>query len=448
MPPTSLDGRPPTVLVELAEWERVGPAQDARLVGLSLAGDAAAQRAAETLHGRVEVREGYDGLEIGSGSHVGRVDIGPLRVVVRPKLSALPLARLLRYAYGMRDLGLLDETRIPTSRDGLQDLLVAMLADEVEELLRRGLARRHLPLVETLESPRGQIQVQEIVRRGGVREARLPCRHFERRADWHLNRVLRAGLQIAKELASDRGLRRRVGKLSDGFGDVVRTAGLDTTAIDEAERGLTRLTAASAPALTIVRLLHDAHGSAVDGAIGPDRTPGFLFDMNAFFQRLLSRFLRDYLADRHVVDEQAIRGVFAYGAGANPRGRKPPRPRPDFALFRGQAILGFLDAKYRDVWASGFPAEWLYQLSIYALASPGGVAVLLYASMAEAARDERVDVRSPWPLPGNGETSVIFRPVPMRRLAELLDTDRPGGRAAECRNLADGLVALRVGEPT
>ena len=68
----------------------------------------------------------------------------------------MPLARLLSYAYGLRDVTVIEETRVPTTRHGLHDLLIALLAAEVEELLHRGLARRYVPLSEKLESPRGR----------------------------------------------------------------------------------------------------------------------------------------------------------------------------------------------------------------------------------------------------------------------------------------------------
>src|SRR5205823_13720655 len=102
------------------------------------------------------------------------------------------------------------------------------------------------------------------------------------------------------------------------------------------------------------------------------------FDMNIFFERLLSRFLRDNLTDGRIKDQRSIRSLYAYSHDANPRGRKAPAPRPDFALFNNGQLNTFLDAKYRDLWDNSLPVEWLYQLSIYALASPGGLSVLLY----------------------------------------------------------------------
>jgi 5-methylcytosine-specific restriction enzyme subunit McrC len=434
---------PPSFVVELSEWAQVGPTQDSRLRGCSLAGDMQARRLAEALRARLDIREGYEGLEITSTSFVGRVDVGPLRIAIGPKLPAMPLARLLRYAYGLRDVTAVDETQSPTTRHGLHDILIALLAAEVYELLHRGVARRYNPLSEKLESPRGHILIDQVIREGGVREARLPCKHFERRADWHLNQVLRAGLEVAARMAEDRDLRRRVHQLSEMFSDVGRMARFGADDIDRAERALTRLTDAYRPALTIIGLLHDTLGIAFDSGQRPSRTPGFLFDMNVFFQRLLSRFLHDNLVGARIVDELAIRNLFVYASDAKAR-RRRPAPRPDYALFYDKRLHGFLDAKYRDIWERSLPADWLYQLSIYALASPSEVSVLLYASMSPEARDERVEVRQPVLWSNKPPASVILRPVPLPYLAELLDPNRARTLAGERRKLADQLVATKT----
>jgi len=348
----------------------------------------------------------------------------------------MPLACLLRYAYGLRDLAIVEKTLAPTTRHGLHDLLISLLADEIEELLHGGLSRRYVPLSENLANPKGRILVESLARRGGVREARLPCRHFERRADWHLNRVLRAGLETASQMTEDRDLRRRVHQIADMFGDVERLAKLDAVAIDDAERRLTRLTLASAPALTIIRLLHDMMGVAFDTESKPSRMPGFLFDMNRFFQRLLSRFLHENLGAQRVVDERGIRNVFAY---VGPRPRAALVPRPDYALYEGRNLRGFLDAKYRDAWEHWVPAEWLYQLSIYALASPDRVSVLLYASMETDAHDERIEVRPPV-----GPATVILRPVVLTQLAELVEPKRGRQMAVRRQQLAEKLTSFEA----
>lgn len=436
--------RAPSFVVELTEWDHVGPAQDARLRGFSLANDMESRRLADALRDRLDIREGYDGIEITSKSFVGRVDVGPVRISIGPKLPAMPLCRLLRYAYGLRDVAIVEETRSPTTRFGLHDLLVALLAAEVEELLHRGLARQYVPLAQKLESPRGRILIDQVIREGGLREARLPCRHFERRADWHLNQVLRTGLEAAARLTEERNLRRHLHQLSTSFGDVRCLVSLDADDIDRAEHELTRLTAACGPALTIIRLLHDSQGIAFDSVQPSSRMPGFLFDMNVFFQRLLSRFLGDNLVGVRLADEVAIRNLFAYAPDANPKQRRAPAPRPDFAVFYDNVLHGFLDAKYRDIWERSLPAEWLYQLSIYALASPCEVSVLLYASMCTESRDERVEIRQPVSWSDRKPASVILRPVPLRYLAELLGPDREMSLVDERRRLAQQLIAPKT----
>jgi 5-methylcytosine-specific restriction enzyme subunit McrC len=225
------------------------------------------------------------------------------------------------------------------------------------------------------------------------------------------------------------------------FGDIERLPRLDAVDIDRAERDLTRMTSASGPALTIIRLLQDLRGVAFDAASQLSRMPGFLFDMNKFFQRLLSRFFHENLAGQHIVDERAVRNVFAY---VGPRQRTAPALRPDYALYQGKSLQCFLDAKYRDAWEHGVRADWLYQLSIYALASPEQVSVLLYASMAAEAREERIDVRPPVPWSHKGPASVLLRPVLLTQLAELLNPDSIHQSAVERRRLAERLTGCKT----
>lgn len=429
----------------MTEWDNIGPNIDSRLKHVSLADDASARKIANTLRKKIDIREGYDGLEISTTSFVGCVDVGPIRLAITPKLAALPLTRLLRYAYGLRDLSIIQETIAPTARHGLHDLLIEMLAAEMDELLHRGLARHYVPQEDRLESPRGALLIAEFVKRAGVTEARLPCRYFERLADWHLNRVLRAGVLFAAQMTEDRTLRHRLFRSADMFGNVTVKATVNARDIDLAERGLTRLTQFCSSALSIIRLLHDMRGVAFDSGGIATTTPGFLFDMNAFFQRLLSRFLHENLSTRRIQDEFVLRGAFAYALGANPKRRAAPKPRPDFGLFERNTLAGFLDAKYRDIWERGFPADWLYQASIYALASPVRVCVLLYATMHEEACDEKINIQQPMAWSNDLPGSVILRPVSLLKMATLLSTPNAVSTIAARRRWADELVRLSTG---
>lgn len=433
------------ILVELTEWDKVDQSSNRALGDRSVIDAVLNSPITDSIRDRIGISHRGVGLEIASSSYVGRVDIGPLRIAIRPKLPMMPLARLLRYAYGLRDLETIEETSSPLVVAGLHDLIIGMLIREVEELLQRGPVRQYVPLSNKLDSPRGRILTEQLVRQGGLKEARLPCRYFERHTNWPLNQVVIAGLNLAAQMAEDRDMRRHLFRLAGEFGDVYPLK-LSYAILGRTERSLNRLTVAYTSAIAIIRLLYDMLGLEFEGDEHRQPIPGFLFDMNMFFQKLISRFFHEHLHGLRVVDERAIRTIFSYDPNANPRRRVAPKPRPDFALFSGNSLKGFLDAKYRDVWSVGSPADWLYQLSIYSLASPAGVSVLLYASMADQAKDEQINVRAPLDHEVNRGSSVIFRPVPLMRMSKLLER-RAGIRiAAERTQLATALVALHAGQ--
>lgn len=430
------------VRVELSEWQRCGPRDDARLSTVEFK-TGPEHSALEGLRRMVDIRPLREGVEINTTSFVGRVEVGPLDLVIRPKVPAMPLAQLLRYAYGLRDLSIRDATQATLDQRGFHDLLIAMLLSEVRQLLDQGLSRRYIHVEEQLASPRGQLLVAALSRHGGVTQAKLDCRHWQRSADWLLNQVLKAGLSVAARMTSDRDLHREAHELTDRFDGVRALPHLLARDLDSAERGLTRLTESSAAALTLIRLLRDMLGFDFDGEDSPSPVPGFLFDMNRFFQALLSRFLREHLLDASIEDEHRIRHILAYAGDANPRRRSAPRPRPDYALLREGQVQGFLDAKYRDIWSVGLPETWIYQLSMYALASPPGHAsIILYPCLESDACDERIEVRQPLAASNNRLATVTTRPVPLLQLATLLQSNGFAAISAR-RRLAQQLVTFR-----
>lgn len=431
------------VICQLSEWDQT--LIDKKDVGdWSLANDKLAQAVVGSLKDKLDIRPALNGLSIEATSYVGRVVVGPITITVQPKLAAAPLAQLLRYAYRLRDIATFDGTSAPSAKYGFHDILIGLLTGEVEELLHRGLARRYVSLAHSLTSPRGQIDVNAFVRQGGVRAARLPCRFHDRETNWALNRTVLAGLRYAARLASDSDLKHHINRLSARFADVESLAQFSAADLEKAEFGLTRLTEAYRPALLLLELLLQMHGIDVASKSVALRMPGYLFDMNAFYQRLLSRFLRENLVGLGVRDEYALGGVFAYSPDGNPRRLTAPSPRPDYALLGPSGLQGFLDAKYRDIWKKGIPASWLYQLSVYALASPARTSVLLYATMSDDAVEEQIDIRSPHDPSPLG--SVVNRPVHLMQLSQLV-APRSHNQEAARQAYAKRLASLRLHRP-
>jgi 5-methylcytosine-specific restriction enzyme subunit McrC len=420
--------------VTLREWQSLGPDDDGQ--GALLRGfrfsDAQDRQLAEALtKSRVlELRELYNGLYIRSRSHVGRIQLGNLTVTIVPKIAVDELLTLFRYAYGLRDLKRFAAAGYAVDGDLFQDLIIAQLCEQVRELLDRGIARDYVPVQENLASPRGRIDFLTLAARSTGGSATLPCQHYPRSGDHLLNQVVLAGLGLAHRIAEDRALASSVGRQRKRLAEYARPVRLSSAILDQAKRALNRLVAPYEYVLRLIEILH--RGSLVDLNDDVDRAhplPGFLFDMNRFFQALLERFLSENLPGLHVQREYGLAEMMRYLPGHNPRQRRSPKPRPDYAITgtgRGRAP-SLLDAKYRDLWEQPLPRDMLYQLSVYALSQPrGSTSAILYPTTDDAARSSRIEIREP--LTGGSAGFVALRPVKLRRLVELIEADGVRGQ--------------------
>ncbi|MDI3287335.1 hypothetical protein [Polyangium sp. 15x6] len=419
-----------SIVIHLREWQRRSPGQSPGdpLEGLRLANAADRALAARlTSEGVLVVRELARGLEIETTSYVGKLRLGALTVTIAPKLGREPFARLFRHAYRLRELRTMPTAPFSAGGSLFEDLLPSQLLAEAGELLARGLDRRYVAVEESLSSPRGRIDMSRIAREGGVLRGSLPCRHHLRLADCLLNQVLLGGLHLAAGMALDRALKIELRRLADALAVSVRKRPLHRQLVTQAEQGLDRMAAAYAPALTLIGLLLDGEAPALEDSDEPFVLPGFLLDMNRFFQRLLERFLEDNLEGCGVMKEQALKDLMRYAPGENPRRRRAPRPRPDFAVRTPDGKSLLLDAKYRDLWERELPRDMLYQLAMYALSQPrGGVATILYPTAANEARPARIELGDP--LDGWGRASIVLQPVHLEELDRVIAGGRETAR--------------------
>ena len=393
--------------------------------------------------GRLTIIELPRGLQVTTTSWIGRIHLGELTLTIKPKIDAIPLTTLLRYAYGLRDLRLQPEATMEAASGGMQDLLVLQLIGEARELIARGLHRDYERRSEGLAMPRGRIAFEKLPGTYGRARAVLPCVHYPRTLRNALNVALAGSLALGARMAGDAGLRLDAWRLAQDIGEGIPAADLTAARLEEAEAKMTRRNAAYRPALIIARLLLEGAGLAIEEGRTRLNLPGFLFDMNMFFQVLVTRFLKEHL-DGHVVQsEHALGDMYAWHPDHNPQRWPAPRPRPDILIMDGRRVRAILDAKYRDLWQLNLPSEMLYQLTLYALGHRGETreATIIYPSTASGRRDQTVVLRDPWS--GDATASVVLRACDLAAMsAALQHADRP--HAVDlCMNMA---TRLAVGE--
>ena len=437
-----LNSQTRTILhISLEEWQKVTPESCSLVAGVFLDRDPDNRQQIASLNnsGRIEILELINGLQIRTFQHVGNIRIGEIHITINPKIDNIRFLRLLRYAFGWRKLKFFDPSRLNLEDYGLQEILIFQLLAESKTLLGRGIYRNYECIEENLTSPRGRIDFNQFAFKASLSDASLFCRHYLRLENNILNQTLLAGLKFSSQLTKDIILRAELRKLSQILEQSVSSVKLTRFLVQNAQNNANRLTAIYQPILSIIEILLTSHGISLDKKETDIKLPGFLFDMNRFYQALLFRFLSENLLGFDVQDEFQLSGMVTYHPQFNPQKKRAATLRPDFAIIKDHQVIALLDAKYRDLWKNPLPRHMMYQVAMYAFSQEKpGTATILYPTTNQKAQEARINVQHP--ISREKLAKVVLRPVNLLAIEELINTPSTAYVKREKHNFVKKMV--------
>lgn len=306
--------------------------------------------------------------DLQAGSEVGALEIGELRMEIRPKVDVARVLFLLAYSASpgtwRREAAWFEH------QDDMVEAVIPGFLRLVGRVVRSGLLQGYRRREESLDGIRGRVRFGDQVRRRCGRFPPAEVTYDDFTVDVDENRVLKAALlRLGRLRIRSRRARRALRAAIEGFAGVseVRYTASTLPAIR-----FTRLNQRYVPAIELARRILEATSFGLGAA--QLRAHGFLVDMNALFEDFVVTALREALG--------ASERSFPQGC----RSRKlfldverRVRLEPDVSWWRGSVCRFVGDVKYkRDTGRRGLSPD-LYQLLAYVVAADLPSGILIYA---------------------------------------------------------------------
>jgi McrBC 5-methylcytosine restriction system component len=329
---------------------------------------------ASKLHGFVDVSPSWEfgKVSLSAGQSIGAVEIGLLRVEVRPRLAAIEAAALVRYALGGEVAPKLRATFPTGPSPGLDELLCQVLADEADRIRQLGLSRLYTQQRERLTVLRGRPDFLASFPWDDRRQDSLVCSYHLLTCDNLDNRLLRESLERSSLL--DVTPRTRARLLAHRRTWCYAASAIHPAREDfaEARRRYTRLTEHYRLAHNVGEIILARERPTELFELGAVTVSGLILSMPFLFEKFVERLVREEFVPHGVTvkSQHPDKGAILDDAGEVYR-----RVRPDLVGCRGDEPIFVVDAKYKQYWpadrSSPKPKKRianadLYQLFFYA----------------------------------------------------------------------------------
>lgn len=322
------------------------------------------------LDARITVRWLAGGfVDIAASSWIGVIRFTNLEIRIVPKLVGDPLRvlRMLEYSGGVRLLAQLPiERELPAHGSDLFELIVMLLVQETQTLIRDGLIRDYRSVDDALVVMRGRLRIREqfLQRYGSFH--RLECQFDEYDGDIPDNQLLAAALSAASRRVRDPELKTETHVLTHMLAGVCEPSARDAAwyrrRIQYGRRNARYRSAHVLATLVLDGLALTDLFSQSSGSVS-----AFMLNMNVVFERFVSRLVADSLTGSglRVSTQESYSSVVTDDAS----GHSYTRIRPDLAIVEidsGRTVP--IDIKYKLYSTKKFSPADIYQTFLYAYA--------------------------------------------------------------------------------
>jgi 5-methylcytosine-specific restriction enzyme subunit McrC len=325
---------------------------------------------------RMTILETRNGVRVETRSWVGVLRFEEWEVRVVPKLSGGDpgVAAMVHATAGLGSLRALSGLRtLHASGATLLDLLAMLFARECESVVRAGLLSDYVEREDALPAVRGRILAdRQVLERFGQVD-RVICRYEERESDVWENQLLASALAQVAPRVRHLEARSHLLRLRALFADVCPSPPPEWRSPSEDDYH--RLNEHYRSAHTLASLLLQSMGIRELLRAGTHRGFAFLLDMNALFERFVSRMVEHALAGQGLRVHRQRQDRLIWDVD---RGAPYVRIIPDLLVEGAPGSRLSIDAKYKAYDARKLSPADVYQGFLYAQAyggaRPDGVA--------------------------------------------------------------------------
>ena len=275
-------------------------------------------------------------------SYVGVLRVVDLTIEVLPKVDDHPdenvwRNRLLDMLAVVPELSAAHPTssQLRTRPNSILEHYLFLFANELETLLRGGLAKAYRQRTGNRTALRGKLELSKHLTENMVHKERFYVRDQVYNFDRPLNRILGQALRLAGRLATSAALRNRLGELSLRFPELP-----DQQPVTEEtflRLRYDRRTEAYRPAIQIARLLLLNYHPDLQS--GRRHVLALLFNMNQLWEGFLLHSLRRYLP--------GYRASGKIAGGKYWIGPMKATLIPDIVIYQDEKPVAILDAKWK-----------------------------------------------------------------------------------------------------